>query len=119
MVGFFGQCVQIEQNSTEIEDLLLHRYGGNIEYIFNKPIPQAIELINVATLKEAEEKLFKIYVSKLTFADKNFPTFDEVLKNAKKEAYKPSSNSMSWEEAEKIANDISNRFKSKRDKGVD
>ncbi len=84
MECFFAKVKAITGNEYELEDLLLCRYGSNIDYLLNKDLEAGFEMLKVAIEKTHEEKLWDIYVAKSIMAGENYPTFEQVLKDSKK-----------------------------------
>ncbi len=109
---FFGKCFHLGEFS-EIEELLVRKYS-NIDYIYSKSIDDFVDFVTLAIEKEEEEKLYKFYLAKAVFADKDFPTFEEVLKDAKKQAGESESFKLDeWKQAEEIALQVVASFKGK------
>lgn len=97
--------------------MLLRRYS-NIEYLYSKEPDDFVDFVKIAINKDAEEKLYQSYLFKSIFADKNFPTFDKVLEDAKMNAIYTTNNVNNnfdeWKQAEVIALEVANSFRRKR-----
>ena len=74
---------QISSRRTDIEDLLLHRYG-NIEYILRMPLLNAARLINKAAEEERKEIFYRRWLVRFTNMDKEtYIPFEEYYESTK------------------------------------
>ena len=111
MERFFYQVGIFGEKPEEIIDLLLHRYGGNIDFVLKLPPEDAVSIVNTAILKQAEDRLWQLYTIKSLFAGKDYPAFEDVMKQARKASI---SQSITWEEAEQAADRAYEAFQKKR-----
>lgn len=83
MEGFFQKSFSIYE-ITEIEELLLRRYS-NIEYILNLSYLDGIKFIRKAVEKEAEDKLWNIWLENYRISlvfGKKIKDFEEFKKES-------------------------------------
>ncbi len=75
------------------------------------PPEDAIRLINKAIEKEAENKVWQMYLIKSIFAGKEYPDFNEIIKKAHEKSHLQD---MNWDKAEKLADEAYEAFKRKK-----